>query len=234
MQGVRPITQAVEHGWSISALIQPTTGTRSAWASRLLTSVDATRVTMAPELLRELSEKSGETPELIAVARIQTDELDRVRDAADLVVVVFDRPASPGNLGMLIRSADAFGAHGVVVTGHAADVYDPKTVRAGTGSVFAVPTVRVAAPSEVVRWARARQAQIVGTDESGSIDVAAHDFTGPTVIVIGNETTGMAKAWHKACDITVRIPIEGAASSLNAGAAATVVLYEAARQRRHQ
>lgn len=188
---------------------------------------------MTPELLRELSEKTDETPELIAVAGIPADDLDRVRDAPGLlVVVVFDRPASPGNLGMLIRSADAFGAHGVVVTGHAADVYDPKAVRASTGSVFAVPTVRIAAPRDVIEWARARGAQIVGTDESGTLDVAAHDFTSPTVMVIGNETTGMAKAWREACDATVRIPIEGAASSLNAAAAATVVLYEAASQRR--
>lgn len=72
---------------------------------------------------------------------------------------------------------------------------------------------------------------MIGTDESGVVDIAAHDLTGPTLVVVGNETTGMSSAWREACDTVVRIPIGGAASSLNAATAATVVLYEAARQR---
>jgi TrmH family RNA methyltransferase len=73
--------------------------------------------------------------------------------------------------------------------------------------------------------------RVVGTDESGQFDVADHDLTGPTLFVVGNETNGMSTAWREACDVVVRIPIGGAASSLNAANAATVVLYEAGRQR---
>jgi TrmH family RNA methyltransferase len=81
----------------------------------------------------------------------------------------------------------------------------------------------------VVAWASGR---IVGTDEHGSGDLADSDLTGPTVVLIGNETTGLSAAWREAADEIVRIPITGAASSLNAASAATVVLYEAVRQRR--
>ena len=140
--------------------------------------------------------------------------------------------ASPGNIGTLIRSADAFGAHGLIVTGHAADPYDPKSVRASTGSLFAVPVVRAASHADVIRWARTRPATIIGTDEKGETDIADIDLTGPAVIVFGNEATGLSEAWRQACDVIARIPITGAASSLNAAGAATVVLYEAARQRR--
>jgi tRNA G18 (ribose-2'-O)-methylase SpoU len=136
----------------------------------------------------------------------------------------------PGNVGTVIRSADGFGAAGVIIVGHGADPYDPKAVRASTGSLFAVPVVRVPAPGTVLDWLPA-PVRVVGTDETGQLDVADHDLTGPTLLVVGNETTGMSAAWRDACDVVVRIPIGGAASSLNAATAASVVLYEAARQR---
>ncbi|HEX5118337.1 MAG TPA: TrmH family RNA methyltransferase [Pseudonocardiaceae bacterium] len=240
VQGVRPISLAVRHGWPIRSLIHPIGRQLSEWATGLLgdTSVRAERVAMAPDLLAELAGKDTEVPELLAIAAQRADRLDRITVGPDFLGVVFDRPTNPGNVGTVIRSADAFGARGVVVTGHAADPYDPRAVRASTGSVFAVPVVRVPAPSLVLDWvADVRAAgvpvRVVGTDETGRYEVAEHDLTGPTLFVVGNETTGMSAAWREACDVVVRIPIGGSASSLNAANAATVVLYEAARQRRH-
>jgi TrmH family RNA methyltransferase len=227
VQGVRPITIAVERGWPICSLLYASGRRLSSWADGMLGSAGAERVEVAPELLAELAGKDD--AELVAVAALPPDDLSRI--AFDGPVIVFDRPSDPGNIGTIVRSADAFGASGVVVTGHAADVYDPKAVRASTGSLFAVPVVRASAPAAVADWARAADVRIVGTDEAGTHDVSRHDLRGPVLIVIGNETRGMSAAWLAACDEVVRIPIGGAASSLNAAAAATVVLYEAARQR---
>lgn len=227
VQGVRPITLAVEHGRPVRALLYASGRRLSAWAEGVLDAVDAERVEMAPALLDELAGK--EDAELVAVAALPPDDLSRI--TPDGPVVVFDRAAEPGNIGTVVRSADAFGASGVIVTGHAADAYDPKSVRASTGSLFAVPVVRVPAPRTVIEWARAGGLRIVGTDECGTVDVGDHDLSGPALIVIGNETRGMSGAWTAACDDVVRIPIGGAASSLNAASAATVILYEAARQR---
>ena len=232
VQGVRPITLAVEHGWPVDAMIYDISRPLSRWAQDMLAASAAQPVAMAPELLRELGEKDDGAPEMVAVAAIPADDFSRIPPTASLLAVAFDRPASPGNIGTLIRSADAFGAHGLIVTGHAADPYDPKSVRASTGSLFAVPVVRAASPADVISWARTRRAAIVGTDEKGETDIAGADLTGPVMIVIGNETTGLSGAWRLGCDVTARIPITGAASSLNAAGAATVVLYEAARQRR--
>lgn len=232
VQGVRPVTLAVEHHWPLDAMIYDMSRPLSRWARDMLAASGARPVAMAPELLRELGEKDDGAPEVVAVAAIPADDFSRIPHAGSLLAVVFDRPASPGNIGTLIRSADAFGAHGLIVTGHAADPYDPKSVRASTGSLFAVPVVRAASHADVVSWARSRSAAIVGADEKGEADVADTDLTGPAVVVIGNETTGLSEAWRQACDVIARIPIAGAASSLNAAGAATVVLYEAARQRR--
>ncbi|HEX8008873.1 MAG TPA: TrmH family RNA methyltransferase, partial [Trebonia sp.] len=149
VQGVRPITLAVEHGWPVRTMIYDITRPPSKWAAGMLALSGARQVAMAPELLRELGEKDAGTPELVAAAEIPPDDLSRVPAAEDLLAVAFDRPANPGNIGTLIRSADAFGADGLIVTGHAADPYDPKSVRASTGSLFAVPVVRAASHPQV-------------------------------------------------------------------------------------
>ena len=236
VQGVRPITLAVEHGWHIRALLYPDGQELSRWGRDLLDRVGTTRVALTPELMWELGGKDEDAPELLAVVGLPEDRLDRIPDRPDLLVVVFDRPTTPGNIGTLVRSADAFGAAAVVITGHAADPYDPRAVRASTGSLFAIPVLRVASHREVIDWATALRGrdvpvEIVGTDEHGEVDVADCDLTGPRIILVGNETHGLSAAWREVSDRTVRIPITGAASSLNAATAGTVVLYEAARQR---
>jgi 23S rRNA (uridine2479-2'-O)-methyltransferase len=236
VQGVRPITIAVQQGWRIRALLYPDGQVLSSWSREMLGRVRAVRIALALELMRELGGKDDEPPELLAIVELPEDRLDRIPAGQDMLVVVFDRPAAPGNIGTLVRSADAFGATGVIITGHAADPYDPRAVRASTGSLFAIPVVRVASHTQVLEWVaelrdRDVAARVVGTDERGEADIADHDLAQPTVLVIGNETRGLSAAWREGCDHIVRIPITGTASSLNAAAAATVALYEAARQR---
>jgi len=227
VHGVRSITVAAEQDWPIHHLLYASGRRLSSWAEGMLRETRAARVEMAPDLLAALAGKDD--AELVAVAELPPDDLDRIRPGGP--VIVFDRPSDPGNIGTVVRSADAFGASGVIVTGHAADVYDPKAVRASTGSLFAVPVVRASSPGEVASWAHAANLAIIGTDEDGTLDISQRDLRGPVLIVIGNETRGMSATWLAACDEVVRIPIGGAASSLNAASAATVLLYEAARQR---
>ncbi|TCM51816.1 TrmH family RNA methyltransferase [Kribbella sp. VKM Ac-2568] len=239
VQGVRPITLAVDHGWPVRAFIYDSARPLSHWAQDLLQRLPLTeRVSMAPELLAELGEKEEAAPEVVAVLEMPADDLNRIQVGPDFLGVVFDRPTGPGNIGSIIRSADAFGADGLIVTGHAADVYDPKSVRASTGSLFALPAVRVPSQREVMEWVETQRAHgvpivVVGTDEHGEADIYDFDLTGPTLLLIGNETSGLSAAWKDLADHLVRIPMTGSASSLNAANAATAVLYEVSRQRAH-
>jgi 23S rRNA (uridine2479-2'-O)-methyltransferase len=236
VQGVRPITLALRNGWPIRTLLYDADGATSRWARETLDAVAAPKVAVASDLLHELGGKTDAVPELLAVAALPADDLARIPVGPGMLAVVFDRPASPGNLGTLIRSADAFGASGVIVTAHGADVYDPRSVRASTGSLFSLPVVRVPSHRPVLDWAAALRTggagvSVVGTDEHGDVDVADVDFIRPTLLVVGSETTGLSVAWRDACDYVARIPMLGTASSLNAAMAASITLYESARQR---
>jgi TrmH family RNA methyltransferase len=236
VQGVRPITLAVRHGWPVRELLYNADAALSRWARETQEAARAPSVAVSADLMAELGGKDEGVPELLAVVGLPADELSRIPAGPGLLAVVFDRPASPGNIGTLIRSADAFGASGVIVTGHAADVYDPRSVRASTGSLFALPVVRAPSHRPVLDWAAALRAggagvAVVGADERGARDAADVDLTGPTLLLIGNEATGLTAGWRDACDELARIPMLGAASSLNAATAASVLLYESARQR---
>ncbi|MGW1741837.1 TrmH family RNA methyltransferase [Nocardia sp. NPDC001965] len=241
VHGVRPISQALAHDWPLETLLYRSGGGGlSGWAREILDTSTVPAVGLAPELMADLGEKADGPPELVAVAEYAraglTDyELGEPGEAP--VVVVFDRPNSPGNLGTLIRSADAFGASAVIVSGHGADQYDPRCVRASTGSLFAVPVFRVPGTAEVLEFrdrqiARGVPTRIVGTDENGECPIFDDELIDATILVVGNETSGMSAAWLAACDRTVTIPMGGSASSLGAPSAAAVALYEISRQRR--
>jgi TrmH family RNA methyltransferase len=237
VEGVQAINQAVAFGWSITTLIYSSEQPLSRWAQHVLAAApSATRLEMSPRLLHKLSDKD-EPSELLALVAMPDDDLTRIVPMTPLLLAVFDRPVSPGNLGTLIRSCDAFHADGLVVTGHGADVYDPATIRASTGSLFALPVVRAASHRALAEWfpALAKAAgpfQVVGTAADGDTAVDALDLTAPTVLVFGNETLGLSAGYRDLCERTVRIPTAGSAESLNVACAASIVLYEVDRQRR--
>jgi 23S rRNA (uridine2479-2'-O)-methyltransferase len=236
LEGVQPITQALAHGWPFEAVIYESGTPLSDWAADVIARASApVRYEMTPELLARLSGKS-EPSELLALVGMREESFDRIPVHEGLLVVVMDRPGNPGNLGTLVRSCDALGADGLIVTGHAVDVYDPATITASRGSLFALPVVQAASHAEVLQWVatireRLGSCRLVGADEGAHTDLAAFDFTAPTVLVFGNETHGLSRAYRDACDEVVRVPMRGSASSLNVSGAASIAIYEVARQR---
>lgn len=238
VEGVRPINQALENGWTINAFVYTREKRLSHWAQELLARpIAATHYELPLRLIEKISDKE-DTSELLAVVAMPPDDLARIPMRPNLLVVVFDRPASPGNLGALIRSCDALRVDGLIITGHAVDLYDPETIRATTGSFFAVPAVRLASHQQLVPWfEQVRNTlgalQIVGTSAQAQISIAECDFTPPTVLVIGNETHGLGEAYRALCDRMATIPMDGSATSLNVACAASIMLYEIDRQRRH-
>jgi tRNA G18 (ribose-2'-O)-methylase SpoU len=237
VEGVLPITRARQHGWTFTALVYRHDGTPSSWARDVMERADApTHYALAPSLLAELSGKD-EPSELLAVISMPATGLERIPVSPDLFVAVVDRPSNPGNLGTLVRSCDALGVHGLIISGHAADIYDQTTISASRGAVFGVPIARVDSPGQVAAWVHHVRATIgkchtIGADERAGVEVTDCDLTHPTVVVFGNETRGLSHAYQQLCDRAARIPMVGAATSLNVSVAASIVFFEALRQRR--
>ena len=234
VEGVHPIEQAVRFGWEFEALGYAAETRLSGWANDMRAKARAEiEYQIAPALMDELSERE-ESCELIALVKQRQDGLERMSRAEGApFYALFDRPQSPGNLGTVIRSADAFGAAGLITTGHGADFYDPQCVRASIGTVFALPFAAMESVEAVMAWLDSLPVRphVVGTSAHAARPISAIDLTGPTLLLIGNETFGLSKAWKEACDELALIPICGAASSLNAGCAASICFYELARQR---
>jgi len=236
IEGVRPINQALAHNWHIRAFIYSREKHLSDWAEDILAHSQASEhYELRLPLLEKLSNKS-EPSELLALVTMPADDLARIPVHEKLLFVIFDRPGSPGNLGTIIRSCDALRVDGLIITGHAVDLYDPETISASTGSFFALPTVRLPSQKELSPWLeKIRQqlplVQLVGSSEDAEIALDHHDFTQPTLLVVGNETWGMSASYKALCDSIVKIPMYGSASSLNVASATSIILYEIDRQR---
>jgi TrmH family RNA methyltransferase len=138
----------------------------------------------------------------------------------------------PGNLGTLVRSAEAFGATGVLTTPGTVSAWNQKALRASVGSVFRVPVVGVGASEvEGLKGRGVRLIAAVGSEGVGVMAAGAMDFTAGCAVMIGNEGSGLGAEWMKMCDARVTIPCPGAVESLNAAVAGSLLLYEASRKR---
>jgi tRNA G18 (ribose-2'-O)-methylase SpoU len=236
VEGVAQINIAIKHNWNIAALLFASGRPLSRWATELVQSTVAAELwELAPELMEDLSEKD-ETSELLAIIDAKTLSPSDIPAQHNGLLVVFDRPSSPGNLGSSLRSADAFGVDGVIITGHAVDIYDPYVVRGSMGALFALPVATTTSHLEIAEWVRnariaGHEYQIVGSSGKTETLLTTQSFDRPTVLILGNETVGMSRGYWEICDSVVKVPIGGALSSLNVSCAASILLYEVSRQR---
>ena len=236
VEGVNAINQALAHQWVFEAFVFPNDIRLSNWAAEILQQSTAkTHYEFPSELMKKISQKEN-TSELIAIIKIPPDDLDRIPKCENPLIVVLDRISSPGNLGTIIRSCDAMGVDGIILTGHASDLYAPETIRATTGSFFAIPVIRMADPKNLIPWIAAikqqfQELEIIATSANAAISIETCDFKRPIILLIGNENHGLSVFYRELCDKTVTIPMEGSASSLNVASAASVILYEINRQR---
>ncbi len=231
VEGVQAIDRCIASGWPVRAVLTATGVDRSRWATSVLAALEgAEHLELSAPLFARLADRE-EPPELLLVARIPATELATVPRPTDGVVVLVDRPSSPGNLGTIIRTADALGAAGIVLSGHGAHLYDPRTIRASVGSLFSVPIAPAASHAELVEWvdgwrAGSPDVAVYATDETGDVVLGATTrLTPPALLLLGSERTGLSKALRDLADATVAIPMAGSASSLNVAVAHGIVLH---------
>ncbi|WP_312222176.1 TrmH family RNA methyltransferase [Rhizobium rhizoryzae] len=230
-EGLKLIIDAVELGWEIRTLVYA----KAAKGKPLVEQV-AARTVARGGLVLEVSEKvlssitRRDNPQMVVgVFEQQWKNLGHLSLEKGQTFVALDRVRDPGNLGTIIRTADAAGASGVILVGDCTDPFSLETVRATMGSVFAMPVYRASA-DEFVGWAKQSGGQIVATHLAGSVDYRTIDYAKkPTILLMGNEQSGLPEQLAKAADRLARIPQAGRADSLNLAVATAVMLYEARR-----
>lgn len=225
-EGAQAVGEALRRSGGLSALFHTDPGLPLV---RVAADAGVDTHHVSPEVMLRLT--STVTPQgLVGVAPFVDVALDRLD--APACVAVLHAVRDPGNAGTALRSADAAGADAVVFSASSVDPYNPKTVRASAGSLFHVPLVREIDTTEVAAALRERGCRVYAMAADGETDLYHLDLTEPTVFLFGNEAWGLPPQTAAVADATVRVPIPGRAESLNLAAAATVCLFEWARQRR--
>jgi TrmH family RNA methyltransferase len=185
---------------------------------------------VSERVLRRLVDRDGPDG-VAAIARVPPAGLDDIDLSPHARLVVLDGLELPGNVGTIIRCADAVGAAAVVLTGRRVRVTHPRVLHASMGTVFFVPIVEADATA-VVRWMQERHVRTIGAEPAAAEPYRAVDARGRVAFVFGSERYGLSPEWQDALDARVSIPMLGVADSLNVGHAAAVLLYHALAQQR--
>ena len=183
-----------------------------------------------PETLYRKVAYRESTEGIIAEVEVRERKLEDLQLSEHPLVVVLESVEKPGNLGAVLRSADAARADAVIVCDPLTDLWNPNLIRASLGGIFTVPTV-CAASEEAIAWLRAHGIRILTAQLQDSSWYYDTDMTGGTALVMGTESTGLTDVWRAAADAHIRIPMLGRLDSLNVSVSAAILLFEAVRQR---
>ncbi|WP_296083912.1 RNA methyltransferase [uncultured Agrobacterium sp.] len=230
-EGLKLVIDALELGWTIRTLVYA-----KAAKGKPLVEQAAVKTVASGGLVLEVSEKvissitRRDNPQMVVgVFDQKWKPLRDIRPAAGETYVALDRVRDPGNLGTIIRTADAAGASGVILVGECTDPFSLETVRATMGSVFAMPVAR-ASVDEFLSWRKGAGVSVVATHLAGSVDYRTIDYKRkPVVLLMGNEQSGLPPELSSQADQLARIPQQGRADSLNLAIASAVMLFEARR-----
>lgn len=186
-------------------------------------------IVVSPEVYEKVAyrESSGG---IIVLSHARNHALENLQLSANPLLLITEAVEKPGNIGALLRTADAAGADALVVCDPRTDIYNPNIIRASTGGIFTVP-IAIGESDAVIQWAKSNKIRIYGAALNASIRYDKIDYTKPSAIIMGTEATGLSKKWLSATDQNIIIPMQGNLDSLNVSVSAAVIIFEAARQR---
>lgn len=189
-------------------------------------------INIPEKLFAEISDV--ETPQgIMAILPFREMSLMDMLERQNPFIILLDRVQDPGNLGTIIRTADAFGVDGIIVSEGSVDVYNPKVVRATMGSLFRMKIYHTEDSMGTIRELKDKGIIIYSTSLQGKSFIHEVDFKAPSLLIIGNESRGVSDELLDMADMLVKIPMVGGAESLNAAVASSIIMYEVLRQRFH-
>jgi RNA methyltransferase, TrmH family len=231
VRGIQPVWQAVEAGADIEVLIAAPDLLRDPVLTMLAGQEErGVRVArLSADLFGRIADRDGPGG-LAAIVRYRTAELGDLAVRPGAVFVALHEVGNPGNLGTIIRTADAAGAAGVILIGASTDPFDPAAVKASMGAVFGVPIALAQTAGDFIGWCRASGIHVAVTSGKGPGTLWDTVLPSPLAILFGSEGAGLPEDLLAAGDLRLRIPMTGTAESLNLAVAAGILLYEAWRQ----
>jgi RNA methyltransferase, TrmH family len=232
IEGIRHLARAIEHNVQIQSVFLDPSVLSNRFGRKLarrLRKGGISGVRLSHQLYRDLT-LATEPQGIGAVLRQQWTSLQQLRMERNSLWLAVESIESPGNLGTMIRTAEAAGASGIFMLSPDCDPYDPATVRATMGSLFSQKLVKCL-PREFSDWTESNGVAVVVSSPAGLMDYKALQYRFPTVLVIGNEKRGVSEQLIEAANFIVRIPMRGSGDSINAAVAAGVLLFEMASQR---
>lgn len=233
IEGIRHVARAFEERAPLDSIFIEPSALQNPFGQKLARRIKQAGVPcirLVPGLYRSLS-LATEPQGIGAIVRQRWSELARIDTERDPFWLAVESVDLPGNLGTILRTAEAAGAAGTILLAEGADPYDPACVRATMGALFSLTLVR-SSVREFVSWARARHATVIGSSPRGLLTYRAFRCRWPAVLVIGSERQGMSEQLMEACNFVVRIPMCGKSDSINAAIAAGVLLFEMSGQRK--
>lgn len=235
VEGLRLCEEALASDLSIEAVIYSEELAHKDRAAGLIEKLveSATKsASVSEKLLASISYMKAPQGIVVLAARPPDDEkVFTARQPASPLLVVLHEINNPVNVGAVLRTAEAAGVTGVIATANTADPFSPRALRGAMGSAFRVPIWNGPAFTDAINWCRSRKIQIVGAAADGSKLYTGVDWRDSSALIVGRESTGLSTVEIELADNVVRIPMQGAAESLNVAVATGVILYEAARQR---
>jgi TrmH family RNA methyltransferase len=233
IEGIRHLARAVEHCAPIESVFLDPSVLSNPFGQKLarqLRQQGVPGIRLSQELYRDLT-LATEPQGIGAVLKQRWFPLEQLRATRDSLWLAVESIESPGNLGTIIRTAEAAGVSGVFILNPNCDPHDPATIRATMGSLFSQKLVRCSVP-EFKYWAKSNGVSTIASSPSGLMDYKALAYRFPATLIVGSEKQGLSEQLLETAHFVVRIPMRGGCDSLNAAVAAGILLFEIANERR--
>lgn len=228
VEGIKEVRMAMEAGYKIGNIFFCEEIINQAEAKDLLRN-DKLLIPVSQEVFDKIAVRES-TGGILAVAEQKMHRLDDLRLSANPLLLVVESVEKPGNLGAILRTADAAGVDAVIICDPQTDFYNPNVIRSSVGCVF-TKQLASATSEETITWLKRNQIEIFCTYLKASKPYYDIDFSRPSAIIMGTEATGLSDLWIKNADANIIIPMQGKIDSMNVSNAAAVVVFEARRQR---
>lgn len=229
IEGEREITLALQGGYDLdTVLFNPEIITNTQITD--LVTQDVNLIEVSKDVYQKLAHRES-TEGIIAVAKCKTHTLDAITWKLDNpLILIAEAPEKPGNIGALLRTADAANIDAVIIANPKSDLYNPNIIRSGVGCVF-TNQIATGTSTEIIDFLKSKNISIYCAALQAATNYTTQNFTKPTAIVVGTEATGLSDIWLENSTQNIIIPMQGAIDSMNVSVAAGILIFEAKRQR---